>query len=71
MKNNIEFENGTFGTKAIIKGLWEDRYLKSLLERDVQELELNNGKGWIGENVDFLRFLPNLKSLIIISVQIY
>lgn len=70
MSNNIEFENGSFGTKASIKGIWKDVYLKLLLEKDVQELELNDGKGWHGENIDFLKFLPNLKSIIIIDFSI-
>lgn len=70
MKNDIEFENGVLGTKAIIKGFWQDVYLKLLLEKKVQELELNDGKGWRGENVDFLRSLPNLKSLTIIDFSI-
>lgn len=70
MSNSIEFENGLFGTKAIIKGGWQDTYLKLFLEKGVQELELNDGKGWRGENIDFLQFIPNLKSLIIIDFSI-
>ncbi len=70
MTNNIYFENGLSGTKAILKGSWQDTYLKLLLDKGVQELELNDGKGWRGDNVDFLRLLPNLKSLIIIDFSI-
>jgi len=70
MSNSIEFENGLLGTKAIIKGLWQDSYLKLLKDKNTQELELNDGKGWRGANVDFLRLLPNLKSLIIIDFTI-
>jgi hypothetical protein len=67
MINNIEFEKGLLGTKAIIKGLWHDSYIKLFSEREVKELELNDGKGWRGENIDFLTFLPYLKSLILID----
>lgn len=70
MNNIIEFEKGLWGTKAIIKGLWEDSYLSLIIEKDVKELELNDGKGWRGRNIDFLKFLPNLKSLIIIDFSI-
>lgn len=70
MSNNIEFENGRYGIKAIIKGVWQDTYLKLLLYKGVQELELNDSKGWRGDNVDFLKLLPDLKSLIIIDFSI-
>ncbi len=70
MSNNIEFENGLLGTKAIVKGLWQDSYLKLLLDKNIQEIELNDSKGWRGDNVDFLEFLPNLKSLTIIDFSI-
>lgn len=70
MNNKIEFEKGLFGTKAIIIGLWQDSYLNLIIEKDVKELELNNGKGWRGENIDFLKLLPKLKSLIIIDFSI-
>ena len=70
MSNNIEFESGIFGTKAIVKGVWKDAYLNLLLDRKVQEVELNDGKGWHGNSVDFLISLPNLKSLTIIDFSI-
>jgi len=70
MSNNIEFKNGLLGTKAVVKGLWQDAYVKLLLDKNVQEIELNDGKGWCGENVDFLRLIPNLKSLILIDFSI-
>ena len=70
MINNIEFENSLYGTKAILKGLWQESNLKLLLDKNVQEIELNDGKGWRGDNVDFLRSLPNLKSLILIDLSI-
>ncbi len=70
MRNYIEFEKGLFGTKATIKGLWQDAYFKMLTENGVQELELNDGKGWRGENVDFLKLIPNLKALVIIDFSI-
>lgn len=70
MNNRIEFEEGLFGTKATIKGTWHDSFLKMIIEKDVKELELNDGKGWKGENIDFVTSLPNLKSLIIIDFSI-
>jgi hypothetical protein len=70
MTNNIEFDEGAFGIKATLKGSWDDKYSEFLIEKNVQELELNTGKGWRGENIDFLKHLPRLKSLIIIDFKI-
>ena len=70
MKKQIEFEKGEYGTRATIKTLWQDSFLELLLKNDVKELELNDGKGWRGNDVNFLQFLPNLKSLIIIDFRI-
>lgn len=70
MINNVEFEKGLYGTKAIIKGTWQDAFLKLFKEHGVQELELNDGKGWRGDSLDFLKHLTNLKSIIIIDFSI-
>lgn len=70
MNYSINLEQGIFGTKAVIKGIWKDSYLDFLLENEVQELELNDGKGWTGVNLDFLKDLPDLKSIIIIDLKI-
>lgn len=70
MIHNIGFEKGLFGTKAIIKGPWQDKFLKLFKKLEVQELELNDGKGWRGDNLDFLKHLTNLKSVIIIDFSI-
>lgn len=42
MSNYIEFEYGLFGTKAIIKGHWQDSYLNLVIEKNVKELELDS-----------------------------
>ncbi len=67
---NIEFINGKFGIKAIVKTIWQDSFLKVLLEKRVNELELNTGKGWNGESVDFLQYFPDLEALILINQRI-
>jgi hypothetical protein len=42
----------------------------ALIEAAILELELNDGKGWRGENVSFLRLLPQLQSLKILDLKI-
>lgn len=64
----IEFQNN--GKKALIKNEWKDSFLEQLLQYDIHEIELNDGKGWKGNNIDFLKHFPHLKSLIIIDLSI-
>jgi len=66
----IEFEEGKWGTKAVIRGEWQDSFSTILLDRQTMELELNDGKGWFGTNVQFLKELPQLKSLTILRLSL-
>lgn len=68
--SNITFENSFYGTRVIINGFWDDSYIDLINKKNVDEIELNDGKGWNGESVDFLKNFPNLKSLIIIDLRI-
>jgi len=70
MNKYIEFEEGQYGMRATIKTGWNDSFLELLIKNNIKELELNDGLGWHGENVDFLQYLPSLKSLIIIDFHI-
>ena len=62
----IEFEHGSWGTKATIRAPWQDSMLRLLVNMEVNDLHLNTGKGWKGK-VDFLSHLPHLQSLVIID----
>ncbi len=68
--NNIEFVVGKYGTKAIIKNQWQEAFLEQLLSKGVVEIELNDGKGWSGDNVGFIKSFPNLEALTIIDLSI-
>lgn len=70
MSNNIIFEKSFYGTRAIISGLWDDSYIDLMKRKNVDEIELNDGKGWNGNSVEFLEYFPSLKSLIIIDLRI-
>jgi hypothetical protein len=70
MSDSIEYENGFFGLKAIIKAPWTDIFLDELLNRNIVELELNDGKGWKGENLDFLENLKHIKALTVIDLRL-
>lgn len=43
---------------------------RALVEADVVELELNDGKGWRGEDLSFLKLLPQSQSLKILDLKI-
>ncbi|TRW23799.1 hypothetical protein FMM05_11575 [Flavobacterium zepuense] len=68
--NNIEFESGTYGTKAVIRTAWDESFFQVLMDKNVVELELNDGKGWRGDSVDFLRSFPQLKALTLFDFKI-
>lgn len=49
---------------------WSDELVGYLASNEVVELELNQAKGWKGENLSFLALLPNLKSFEIFDFNI-
>ncbi|MFV0388658.1 MAG: hypothetical protein ACK5NT_07875 [Pyrinomonadaceae bacterium] len=70
MHNTVQFEEGEYGKKAIVRSEWKSSYLELLKSHDIAELELNTGKGWRGSNVDFLRYFDTLQSIIIIDQRL-
>lgn len=70
MEDKIEFIAEPYGTNAIIKVPWEGSFIELLKEKGIKGLELNQGKGWYGENVDFLEMFPELRVLKILDFQI-
>ncbi len=68
--NDIEFLSGERGIKAVLHTEWRESFLDILLEKQTMELELNDGKGWFGKTIEFLKELPQLKSLIILRLPL-
>jgi hypothetical protein len=68
--NNIQFENGEFGLKAVLTSAWSSTVMEELVKRKPFELELNTSKGWSGKDIEFLHNLPWLKSIVIIDLLI-
>jgi len=54
-------EDGTYGRRAVLTSRWSDDMLSSLTANHVVELELNQAKGWSGQDVAFLSRLPQLR----------
>lgn len=70
MKSDVTFETGEYGRRAVLHSDWSGRLLALLLTKDVAELELNQGKGWRGSDIAFLRNLPNLRAFEIFDFNI-
>ena len=66
----VVIEAGTYGARAVITAPWRDEMSSELTNAGIVELELNDGKGWRGKDLGFLRLLPNLRSLKIIDLRI-
>jgi len=70
MMNGIQLENGQYGRKAVLTSKWSMEMLPYLLAQGIVELELNDGKGWRGDDISFLADLPQLQSFKIIDLKI-
>lgn len=70
MNDGIQFEEGEFGLKAIVKTAFSDIILESLVERRVSDLELNQAKGWRGPDLRFLEKLKGLRSLQLLDFRV-
>jgi len=64
---DVIIEQGEFGPKAVLRGPWRAELARYLREAGVRELELNQAKGWQGDDLDFLRLFPDLMGLTIMD----
>lgn len=68
MTNDITFEDGSYGRKAVIQSDWTTDTAKYLVDHGVVEIELNMAKGWkAGSDLSFLSEVPFLKSFEIVD----
>jgi hypothetical protein len=66
----VSLEDGKYGRRAVLNSHWSDELVGYLVSNEVVELELNQAKGWKGEELSFLTSLPNLKSFEIFDFNI-
>lgn len=69
MTDQITVVEGEYGRRGVIKGVPSGELTKSLVESRFPELELNQGKGWQGNDLSFLAELPWTRSLILIDFR--
>jgi hypothetical protein len=63
----VKLEDGEYGRRAVITSTWRSEMSRYLLANDVLELELNYAKGWRGNDLSFLKELPQLQAFKIID----
>src|ERR1700674_5866381 len=63
----VKLEDGEYGRRAVITSKWRSEMSRYLLANDVLELELNYAKGWRGNDLSFLKELPQLRAFKIID----
>jgi hypothetical protein len=70
MTEGVKFEQGEYGLRAVLTGAWSPAIENVLFEQSVAELELNHAKGWIGNDLSFLRCLGGIKFFRILDFNI-
>jgi hypothetical protein len=70
MVTGISIEDGRYGRKAVFQTRWTDDYFEYLTRHNVVEIELNQAKGWTGNDLAFLPRLPHLLAFEIFDFSI-
>jgi hypothetical protein len=70
MHDHVTFETGTYDRRAVLNSGWSDDMIQYLASNGIVELELNQAKGWEGNDLSFLSELVALKSFEIFDFNI-
>lgn len=70
MHENIKIEPGQYGLKATLLSGWSSEVCEYLLDTEIAELELNQGKGWRGDDIEFIGKFKSLKAFRILDLSI-
>ena len=70
MNTGFSLEQGAFGACVVATGAWTAKIAEYMSKHMVRELYLNHARGWVGDNVDFLRDLPELDAFRILDFTI-
>jgi Leucine-rich repeat (LRR) protein len=66
----VLFEKGEFGIRCVLAQPWSEPLRRQLHAKRIAELELNDGKGWLGTDVSFLTEFPELRALSILRLPL-
>ena len=67
MSKDYIIENGIYGKKLIPTSYWNKKFPDLMKKINIVELELNYAKGWKIEEISFLKEIPFVESLVLIS----
>jgi Leucine-rich repeat (LRR) protein len=70
MIDDVQLVNGEYGLRAVVQSAWSNDMTRRLIDSGIVELELNDGKGWGGNDLAFLAAFPHLKVFKIIDLRI-
>lgn len=68
--DSIRFEDGLYGRRVVLCSAWSDVIGHRLKQVDFVELELNQAKGWRGDDISFLREFQFLRAIDILDFHI-
>jgi hypothetical protein len=68
--DSIRFEDGKYGRRVILCSPWSYSMRHKLRDVDFVELELNQARGWTGNDVFFVKDFPFLLSIDILDLRI-
>lgn len=63
----FEISNGILGKRFTLTGPWTEDLINFYSNAGCVELELNSGKGWRDESLEFVLHIPKLHGLIVLS----
>ena len=70
MSENVTLAGGAYGIRAVVHSAWSKEIADFVRRKEAVELELNQAKGWRGNDVSFLAELPGLESFEIFDFKI-
>lgn len=70
MEGPVTLEQGHYGLRAVLTSSWSEKVAGFLQEKPIAELELNEGRGWVGNDLSFLRYFTDLVAFDILDFRI-
>ena len=65
-----EIERGVFGDRLVLKGPYTPTVLKLMRSRNLREININYARGFVGDNIEFLRDMPFVEGVSVLSFAI-
>ncbi|CDL86090.1 leucine-rich repeat domain-containing protein [Xenorhabdus cabanillasii] len=70
IKSDVTYEDGNYGTLAVVRSEWNKRIEEDILRKGCTEIEFNSAKGWRGDELPPLDALSDLLGIEILGFNI-